>query len=150
MKQKWIWIVLVLLLAAAFAGYWMYSRTNPDVVQAKPDFIVTATDLIEAFETDSNGAAKQYANKVVQVSGKATSIDASGAVVLGLDDMPSVVVVGLEQRYMADVQQIKPGQQVTLQGLYSGYESSSNNPGDLLAGLGITIQFRSGGLKKKG
>jgi hypothetical protein len=51
---------------------------------------------------------------------------------------------------MADVQQIKPGEQVTLQGLYSGYESSSNNPDDLLAGLGITIQLRSGGLKEKG
>jgi hypothetical protein len=148
MKQRWMWIIIAFLILAAIIGYRMYSRKNPDAVQAKADAMVTATDLIEAFEKDTSGAEKQYANKIIQVSGTVSSVDASGAVVFGKDATPSVVVIGLDQRHMADLQKITPGKPAVLQGIYSGYESGSNNPNDLLSGLGITIQLRSGGLKK--
>ena len=148
-NRKWIWIVLAVVLIAALAGYRMFSRTNPDVVQARPDFVVSAVDLIAAFEKDSSNAAKKYAGKIIQVSGTVMSIDTAGAVVLGTANSPSVVVVGLEQRHMSDLEQIKAGEELALQGLYSGYEQSGSNPDDLLAGLGTTIQLRSGGLKKK-
>jgi len=149
MNRKWVWIALTFLLLAALVGYRMFSRTNPDVVQGTPDFTISATDLISAFEEDSSSAAKKYGNKTIQVSGTVMSVDTAGAVVLGTGNTPSVVVVGLEQRYMDDIQQIKTGTEVVLQGLYSGYEQSSSNPEDLLAGLGTTIQLRSGGLKAK-
>jgi hypothetical protein len=148
MKRKWLWVILFFLLLAALVGYRMFSRINPDVVQTSPDFVIAATDLIRAFEQDSSSAAKQYANKIVQVSGTVMSVDDAGAVVLGEASMPSVVVVGLEQRHMADLQKIKAGSLAVLQGIYSGYERSSSNPDDLLSGLGTTIQLRSGGLKE--
>ncbi len=142
-------MAVILLLFAALAGYRMFSRTNPDAVQARPDFLISATNLIKAFESDSSSAAKQYANKILQVSGTVMSADSAGAVMLGEGHTPSVVVVGLDRRHMADMQKIKKGAPVTLQGIYSGYERSSSNPDDLLSGLGTTIQLRSGGLKGK-
>ena len=148
-NRKWIWIVLLIAFIAALVGYRMFSRANPDVVQAEPNFVISAVDLIAAFENDSSNAARKFANKIIQVSGTVMSIDTAGAVVLGTANTPSVVVVGLEQRHMADLQHIKAGAELALQGLYSGYEQSGSNPNDLLAGLGTTIQLRSGGLKKK-
>lgn len=149
MKRKIILIVLVIIAVVAIIGYRMFTKSTPDIVQDKPDVTVTAKELITAFEVDTAAAGKRFIDKVVEVTGMVKTVDTSGAVVLGEDGSPSEVVIGLDRRHVADAHQIKEGSTVVMQGICSGYNKSSGDPDDMLAGLGATIQLRSAGLKNK-
>ncbi|MDQ6608777.1 MAG: OB-fold putative lipoprotein [Bacteroidota bacterium] len=149
MKRKIVIGVLILIVVAAIIGYRMYSKQTPDIVQDKPDITVTVKDLIAAFEKDTAAASKLYIDKIIEVTGLIKSVDTSGAVVMGEEGNPSDVVVGLDRRHLNDVVGLKEGSVAVMQGICSGYNKSSGNADDLLAGLGATIQVRSAGLKAK-
>lgn len=149
MKRKILVGVLLLIVVGAIVGYRMYSKQTPDVVQDKPDAVVGAKELIAAFEKDTAAAGKLYVDKILEVTGTVKSVDTSGAIVMGEEGMPSEVVVGLDRRHLKDVETLKVGAVAVLQGICSGYNKSSGDTTDLLAGLGATIQLRSAGIKKK-
>lgn len=149
-KRTVIFAAIAILLLAGAAGVYLYFKQTPDIVQDKPDAVVSAKELIAAFEADTAAAGKKYLDKIVEVSGMVKSIDTAGAVVLGEEGSLSEVVVGLDRRHKTDVQQLKEGSPVIMQGICSGYEKSgSNDPNDLFASLGMTIQLRSAGVKSK-
>lgn len=149
MKRKILFGVLILIVVVAIIGYRMYSKQTPDIVQDDAAIAVTAKDLIAAFEKDTAAASKIYVDKIVEVTGTVKSVDTAGAVVMGEEGMPSEVVVGLDRRHLKDVEKIRVGAVAVLQGICSGYNKSSGNADDLLAGLGATIQLRSAGIKNK-
>jgi len=150
MKRKIILGVLLFIVAAAIVGYAIVFKSRGDIVQDKPDAAITAKALITAFEKDTAIASKQYIEKVVEVSGNVKKIDTAGAVVLGEEGSLSEVVVALDKKYHAkDYEKLKAGSSTVLQGICSGYQASSNDPNDLLSGLGTTVQLRSGGVKNK-
>lgn len=150
MKRKILFTVLALIVAAALVGVYLYTKKTPDIVQDKPDVAVKAADLIAAFQQDTTAARRQYIDRVVEVTGTVKSIDTTGAVVLGEAGSPSEVVVGLDRRHMKDYEQLKVGGVAVMQGICSGYTSSSTgDPTDLLASLGTTVQLRSAGVKSK-
>jgi hypothetical protein len=149
MKRTIIYTAVVLVLVAGAIGAYFYFKQTPDIVQDKPDAVVSAKALIAAFDADTAAASKQYIDKIVEVSGMVKSID-TAAVVLGEEGSPSEVVVGLDRRHLGDVQQLKVGAVGVMQGICSGYDkSSSADPDDLLASLGTTIHLRSAGVKLK-
>ena len=84
------------------------------------------------------------------MKGLVKRIDTTGAVILGEEGNPSEVVMGFDRRHMKDFERIKEGSVAIFQGWCSGYSNSGNNdPDDLFAMLGTTIQFRSSGVKDK-
>lgn len=147
MKNKWIYLLLAVLFVFALAGFWLYSRQTPDVVQAKPDLVISADAFTKAFEQDGVSASKRYNGKIIQVSGRVKSVNNAGAVVLGSEANASEVVIGLDQRHKGDVRKLRAGQRAVFQGVYSGYEQDNGGADDLLSGLGATVQLRSAGLK---
>jgi hypothetical protein len=149
MKRKIIIGVVIGILVVAIVGYRMYSKQTPDIVQDKPDAAISAKDLIAAFEKDTAAASKLYLDKIVEVTGSVKSVDTSGAVVMGEEGTPSEIVIGLDRRHIKDASNITVGSVAVLQGICSGYNKSSGDADDLLAGLGSTIQLRSAGLKNK-
>lgn len=149
-RRTMIIMVIVLLLAAgAYIGWRMYDEKTPDVVNAKPDAATDVTTLLAAFEKDTASASREYIDKIVEIRGNVKSIDTSGAVVLGADGNPSEVVVGFDRRHMDDFRKLKVGGVAVLQGICSGYTKASEDPEDMLAALGTTVQFRSAGVKNK-
>lgn len=146
-------IILAIVILIAIAGFIIYIKVKEktdDVVNKTPDFSINATNLIAAFEKDSASATKMYIDKIVEVTGNVKSIDTSGAVILGEEGNPSEVVIGLDRRHAKDYEKLKVGRIALMQGTCSGYnKSSSNDPNDLLADLGSTVQLRSGGVKNK-
>jgi hypothetical protein len=149
MKRKILIGVVILIVAGGVIAYRMFSKEEPDITQDKPDASVTAKDLIAAFEKDTAAASKMYVDKIIEVTGTVKSVDTSGAVVLGEAGAASEVVVGFDRRHLKDVAQLNTGSLVTLQGICSGYTKSSGDPDDMLASLGATVQFRSGGIKAR-
>ena len=150
MKRKILVTVLGLVVVAGLLGVYFYTKKTPDIVQDKPDAAVTVKALLAAFDRDTASARQQYIDKVVEVTGLVKRIDTTGAVVLGEEASPSEVVVGLDRRHMKDYESLKVGSTAVMQGICSAYsKSGSADPTDLLASLGATVQFRSGGVKSK-
>lgn len=149
MKKQIGYTLLVLVLLGALVGYWLYAKTTPDVVQTTPDVVITADALTGAFAQDAAAARRRFNGKVILVTGRVKSISPSGAVVLESSTGASEVVVGLDERHKQDLANLRTGADASLQGVYSGYEKSSGDAGDLLSSLGATVHLRSAGLKAK-
>lgn len=148
MKRKILFGLLILIVVCGSVGYYLYSKKVQNYAEGKPDFMVTATELIKAFDSDTATAAKKYIDRKVRVSGVVKSLDSS-AITLG-EEGTSDVVVGLDERNKADVLKIKAGETVTVQGKVSGYQKSSGNPNDLIESLGgTTINLDYAGIIKR-
>ena len=146
MKRKIIIVLLALIVVGASAGYYLYTKKTPDIVSNKPDVMVTATALITAFEKDSAAAARQYVDKLVEVTGRVKSVDTSGSVVLGEEGTQSVVACGLDRRHLKDADGLKPGSTAILQGRCTGYTKGEEMMG---ISLGTTVQLAFAGVKLK-
>lgn len=147
MKRTIIVIVLLIIAFGVWYGVKMYKLQTPDVVNKKPDVVVSVKDLLEAFNKDTASARMQYVDKIVEVTGNVKRIDTTGSVVLGEEGNASEVTVGLDRRHSKDYQKLKTGSVAVLQGVCSGYDKASGD--DLLASLGTTVELRSAGIKEK-
>lgn len=147
MKLKHIIISLILLIAAAtgFWAYQSYQQKTPDVVNKKPDFIVSAGDLLKAFTKDTAAAGKMYIGKVVEMNGIVKSADTS-AIVLGEPGSQSSIVCGVDRRHTDDYKKIKIGSPATIQGTCVAYENGEEILG---VSLGTTVHFNYAGVKNK-
>ncbi len=65
--------ILVLAVAGAVAGYFMWNKPHQDVADAAGKK-VTAIELYHSFTTDSVAAKKNYIQQVLEVSGIVSSI----------------------------------------------------------------------------
>lgn len=147
MKRTIIIIVLLIIAIGVWYGIKMYKLQTPDVVNKKPDVVINAKDLLEAFNKDTASARKQYVDKIIEVTGNVKRIDTTGSIVLGEAGSASEVTVGLDRRHSKDYQKLKTGSIVALQGVCSGYDKAGGD--DLLANLGTTVELRSAGVKEK-
>lgn len=147
MKRTIIIIILLIVAVGGWYAYRLYQEKTPDVVNKNPDVVITAAELIAAFDRDTASARKNYVDKIVEVTGNVKRIDTTGSVVLGEEDSASEVTIGLDRRHLKDYEKLKVGATAVLQGVCSGYDKGSGD--DLLASLGTTVQLRSAGVKNK-
>jgi hypothetical protein len=147
MKRTIIIIALLIIAIGLWYGVKMFKLQTPDVVNKKPDVVVSVKDLLEAFNKDTASARKQYVDKIIEVTGNVKRIDTTGSIVLGEEGSASEVTVGLDRRHSKDYQKLKTGSAAVLQGVCSGYDKASGD--DLLASLGTTVELRSAGVKEK-
>lgn len=147
MKRTIIIILLLIVIVAVWYGIKMYKLQTPDIVNKKPDIVITASELLNSFNNDTTSARKQYVDKIIEITGNVKRIDTTGSVVLGEEGSASEVTVGLDRRHLKDYQKLKTGSVAVLQGVCSGYEKASGD--DLLASLGATVELRSAGVKEK-
>lgn len=147
MKRTILIFILLIIAIGVWYGVKMYKLQTPDVVNKKPDVVISAKDLLEAFNNDTVSARKQYIDRIVEVSGNVKRIDTTGSIVLGEEGSASEVTVGLDRRHLKDFQRLKAGSVAVLQGVCTGYDKASGD--DLLASLGTTVELRSAGVKEK-
>lgn len=147
MKRILLVVTILIIAIGGWYAYKTYQQKTPDVVNRKPDVVINAKELLEAFDKDTTAARKQYVDKIVEVTGYVKKIDTAGSVVLGEEGSASEVTVGLDRRHLKDIEKLKPGSVAVLQGVCSGYDKGSGD--DLLASLGTTVELRSAGMKEK-
>lgn len=140
-------LILLVIIVGGFYGYQLYQKKTPDIVNRTPDVVIGADDLLNAFNSDTASARKQYVDKIIEVTGMVKRIDTAGAVVLGDSANASEITVGFDRRHMKDYRNLKVGINTVVQGVCSGYNKASGD--DLLASLGTTVELRSAGVKEK-
>lgn len=123
MIKKILPIVLGLAFIGGAVAFYFYNKPVASLEHKKPDVVITAPDILTAYETDEDAANADYLGKVVQVSGAVTMVtDEGGKIKVYLDtgSPMSAVICELADPEMPD---LDPGEQVAVKGLCSGYLS---------------------------
>jgi len=147
MKRTILIVVILVIAVGGWYAYRLYQEKTPDIVNKKPDVIITVKDLLSAFNKDTTAARKQFVDKILEVTGNVKRIDTTGSIVLGDEESASEVTVGLDRRHTKDFEKLKTGSVATVQGVCSGYDKANGD--DLLSSLGTTVELRSAGVKEK-
>jgi hypothetical protein len=78
--KKTLLILLFLGIAAAAVGLYFYFKPTASVANEKPEFSISAEQLVADFEKDEKAANEKYLGKVIELSGTVSekSFDSNG------------------------------------------------------------------------
>jgi hypothetical protein len=78
---------VIVALAGGGYGWYLYHKAPPDIRRQKAGIVITAFDLLKAFQHDEEAAGKQYVDHVLIVEGTVTDMqtDSSGQATVYLD-----------------------------------------------------------------
>lgn len=123
MKRTILLILAALIVFAVLYGLKEYFRTNKDLSSEEAVAVMSAPELIQAFEKDSLQSNQLYVNKVVAVKGQVKSIQAEDnpvVITLGAEGMMSSVQCSMDSTHAEAYKAITQGKQVTVKGLCTG------------------------------
>ncbi len=116
-------VIATLAVAGAVTGYYLYNLKPKDLGKVKPDFKVTSAELQRSFEENEASAAAKYVNKIVEVTGKVSSVERgennSVNVSLETDSDFASVICTFPAEVSPDL--LKVGSQISVRGQCSGY-----------------------------
>lgn len=145
MKRILLIIILFALLAGGWYAYKLYTGKVPSLTNVKADVIITATDLIAAFENDSATANKKYLGKILEVSGNIKSVEKESATLsLGEATGNSSVRCSIDTAFVKNISQLNPGSSIIIKGNCTGFM-----PDETGLGLGSDVVLNRCILKKK-
>ena len=118
-----LFIVTFIALSAILAAIYMYNLKHTDMAKAKPDFVISSSSLQKAFENDENSASQKYINKILEVSGKISSVKPADNNVVSISltaesDFSSVICTFPA---ITDPSVFVTGNEITLRGECSGF-----------------------------
>ncbi|HLG41445.1 MAG TPA: hypothetical protein VI461_17325 [Chitinophagaceae bacterium] len=130
-RRKKLWIipgaVLILFAAAAWYIYKEYNRVHEDTADLKPDYSISAMQLIKDFESDEKLSNKKYWNKVIQVEGivKEVKPDDRGlySIVLGDTSSMSSVRCSMDSVHNKEAASIQKGTATVMKGICTGFNA---------------------------
>ncbi len=116
-------VVSVIAVAGVLFGLYMYNLKPKDLQKVKPDFVVTAIDLLKAFETDENAATAKYVNNVVEVSGTIQSVKPgeNNALTISLNSGNDISSVICTLQGSTEPTNFRTGELITIRGKCSGF-----------------------------
>lgn len=141
MKRKKIirYVVLPLLLilaAAAFYIYKEYNRTHKDTAKQKPEYAVSATELVKEFEVNEQMSNKKYWDKVIRVEGmvKELTKDENGfySIILGDTASMSSVRCSVDSFHSKEAAAVKQGSIIAVKGICSGFNADEMLGSDVI------------------
>lgn len=130
MKKKTLIILSIIAFGLAGGGWYAYTeytRKVKDLTKVKADMGMTASSLIQAFETNEQKANADYLDKVISVSGKVKAVEKNDqghfSVILGEEGSLSSVRCSMDSAHQQDVVSLTKGSPVTLKGACTGFNS---------------------------
>lgn len=119
---KILLIGIVLLAVTGGTVWYIFSKGFEDTANVKPDYTVNAFDLIQEFKKDDPAANKKYAEKVITVLGKISSIEPvdSSLNVKMEDSTGSYILFVFQHKDFSAVKELKEGENVSIKGSCSG------------------------------
>jgi hypothetical protein len=145
MKRFILLLLVIIVLAAVWYGYKLYTGKVPSLTEVKADAIVSATDLMAAFEKDSASANNQYLGKILEVSGNIKSVENESATIsLGNPEGNSSVRCSLDSAFVKEIASLNAGSEITIKGNCTGYM-----PDETGLGLGSDVILNRCVLEKK-
>jgi tRNA_anti-like len=117
-------ILLVLGLAGAGIGYYLWNKPHKDMKAAKADMAIEAAQIFNEYNTDENAANAKYLDKTVAVSGTVKEAVKSddGTVKVTLDTGQEFgVLCELDPLTQHPRSDFPPGEKATFKGTCSGF-----------------------------
>ena len=120
--KKYIWYLLMAVLAGGAYGYYQYIRPVASLESANADVVLEAPALLKAFETNETTANTQYLDKVIEVSGQISRIEEDGekkSIYLSTGNEMSSVICEMESA--SSTEGLAAGSKVVVKGKCTGY-----------------------------
>jgi len=116
-------VVFIVAVGGILAALYLYNLKPKDLQNVRPDFIITATALLKAFEDDEKGSSAKYINKIIEVSGEIVSAKPGEKNTFNIilktgSDFSSVICTF---PVFPDTTILKTGTRITLRGECSGF-----------------------------
>jgi hypothetical protein len=116
-------VITFIALSGILAALYMFNLKHADMATAKPDFVISATALLKAFEDNEKTASTKYINKILEVTGKIASVNPAEKNILNISlitesDLSAVICT---LPVIADPSKFKTGEEITLRGECSGF-----------------------------
>jgi hypothetical protein len=75
-KKQLILILMIAILAVVTVTVFYTFRKNPDSVsRSKPEFIISASELVDEFMEDEDAANQKYLDKIIQIGGEISGVE---------------------------------------------------------------------------
>jgi hypothetical protein len=118
-----LFVVSFIAIAIILAALYYYNLKQTDMSKAKPDFVLSSTLLVNAFENNETTASTKYINKIVQVTGIISSVEnaANNSINITLQSGSDLSSVICTLPAFTDPEKIKKGEEITLRGECSGF-----------------------------
>lgn len=126
-KNKKIGYILlflgVIIISLALSQYY---KPHIDVYNTEPDIITETTNILGAFENDEDAANKKFLDKIIQINGQISKVEASenNGIILTLDNENKglgTVICHLSTEENKKLSNLKEGQNVVVKGICTGY-----------------------------
>ena len=116
-------LLVAAIIIASLYLYWQYNRKPANLVNTKPAFIVTASNLVNEFEIDEAAANIKYLGKIVQVNGTAASVAYSKDTLVNilLGDGLHKVGCQFDKRHTVGKQKFQEMNIISVKGICTGY-----------------------------
>jgi hypothetical protein len=135
MNKKSILITLaalffVGLVSAGLVYKFVINKPHVNYAKAKPEYIVSASDLYNSFVTDRQTAEQKYNGKVVLLNGKLDNVDVTDSLVTGVFvfDQGMFGDEGIRCSMLADnsdaLKSVSRGSEVRIKGFLTGYNET--------------------------
>jgi hypothetical protein len=118
-----LFFVSFIALSGILAALYYYNLKATDMSKAKPDFVLSASQLQKAFEDNETAASALYINKILEVTGTIASVKPADNNILNISlvtgsDISSVICTFPA---IADPSKFRAGDEITLRGECSGF-----------------------------
>lgn len=130
LKKVFISVAVLGVAAALLVYFFVYNKPHADFERARPDHTLTATDLFDAFVTDTRAAEEKYNGKVLLVSGEVTLVEETSDMVIvvfalseGLFGEEGIRCTMLENHADA-ARSLQAGQLVSIKGFCAGFSGT--------------------------
>jgi hypothetical protein len=116
-------VVSFIALSGILAALYLYNLKHTDMSKAKPDFVITASDLQKAFEDNEKAASTRYINKILEVKGIIASSKPAGNNVLNISLVTGSEISSVICTFPAitDPSKFRSGDEIILRGECSGF-----------------------------
>ena len=122
--RKRILIAILVLAVIAATAYWIVATDKfSDTKDRKAAYTVSALDFINEFQKNDSVANAKYADKIVEVNGRVSEIEAADTTlnIKFIDKVTgSYAIFAFQQQHVAEAKTIKVGDSVSIKGSCSG------------------------------
>jgi len=123
-------IVLIGIIAGIITGIYMYNKPARDISGAKPDFTLTAVELVSQYISDQDGCNAKYLDKVIVLEGKIAEITPNGntSLIIVLENPIEGINCSIDTSYFKEntgkLQALTAGSPVKVKGVCVGFDDT--------------------------
>jgi hypothetical protein len=116
-------VVTFLAISGILVALYMFNLKHTNLAKAKPDFVLTSSDLQKEFEVNQTMASAKYIKKIIEVSGIVSSVTQADSNNFNIslktgNDISSVICTFSG---IGDLLKFKSGSNIVIRGECSGY-----------------------------